>query len=183
LAPGDIVTAAAGREVVSVADLVQVLQNATPGTDVVLNIARGDQHLRVSVRPGPPNSEGVPVLDITVEDALPKVTLPFAVQVARSDIGGPSAGLMTALAVYTVTSGDDLTRGRRIAGTGTIDRKGDVGSVGGVAEKVVGAANAGATTFLVPSAQAATARTAAQGHGILVIAIDSFTAAVDRLRN
>jgi PDZ domain-containing protein len=182
LEPGDIITTAAGRRVVSIGDLIQALQSAGANNKVTLDVLRGDQRLKVRVQPELPNAAGVPVLDVAIEDALPKVTLPFKVEIPRHDIGGPSAGLMTALAVYTVTSGDDLTRGRKIAGTGTIDRNGDIGPVGGVAEKVVAAANAGASLFLVPTADAATAREAAQGHGIAVVPVSSFSAAIEELR-
>jgi PDZ domain-containing secreted protein/Zn-dependent protease len=182
LEPGDIITAAAGHQVVSVGDLIQALQSAGANKEVTLVVYRGDQRLTVRVQPEPPNAAGVPVLDVAIEDALPKVTLPFKVEISRRDIGGPSAGLMTALGVYTITSGDDLTRGRKIAGTGTIDRKGDIGPVGGVAEKVVAAANAGATLFLVPTADAQAAREAAQGHGISVVPVASFSAALEKLR-
>jgi PDZ domain-containing protein len=81
-----------------------------------------------------------------------------------------------------VTSSDDLTRGRKIAGTGTIDRKGDIGPVGGVAEKVVAAANAGATLFLAPTADAGSAQEAALGHGISVVPVASFSTAMEKLR-
>jgi PDZ domain-containing protein len=183
LEPGDIITAAAGHQIVSVGDLIQALQSVGANSEVTLDVLRGDQRIKVRVQPGSPNAAGIPVLDVAIEDAQPKVTLPFEVEVSsRQDIGGPSAGLMTALAVYTVTSGDDLTRGRKIAGTGTIDGKGDIGPVGGVAEKVVAAANAGATLFLVPTADAESAQEAARGHGISVVPVASFSAAMETLR-
>ena len=182
LEPGDIITAAAGHQVVSVGDLIQALQSAGANKEITLDVLRGDQRLTVRVQPELPNAAGVPVLDVAIEDALPKVTLPFNIEISRHDIAGPSAGLMTALAVYTVTSGDDLTRGRKIAGTGTIDRKGDVGPVGGVVEKVVAAANAGATLFLVPTADAESAQVAAQGHGISVVPVASLSTAMEKLR-
>jgi PDZ domain-containing protein len=44
----------------------------------------------------------------------------------------------------------DLTGGKIIAGTGTIDDDGNVGPIGGIPQKLVGAKNAGAKLFLVP---------------------------------
>ena len=44
----------------------------------------------------------------------------------------------------------DLTGGRKIAGTGTIDLEGNVGPIGGVQQKVVAAEQAGAEYFLSP---------------------------------
>jgi PDZ domain-containing protein len=84
------------------------------------------------------------------------------VSVNLGDIGGPSGGQMLALAIIDKLAGDgkggDLTGGRNIAGTGTIDDNGNVGAVGGVALKTQAAARDGATVFLVPRAECADAR-------------------------
>jgi Lon-like protease len=45
----------------------------------------------------------------------------------------------------------DDARGRAVAATGTIDAEGRVGEVGGVPEKAVAAARAGADVFIVPT--------------------------------
>lgn len=69
----------------------------------------------------------------------------------ESDIGGPSAGLMFTLELINRLTPGDLTKGYRIAGTGTIDPSGKVGPIGGVKHKVVAADREGAVLFLVPS--------------------------------
>jgi PDZ domain-containing protein len=43
-------------------------------------------------------------------------------------------------------------QGKRVAVTGTIDGQAKVGSIGGVAEKILAAKKAGATLFLIPEA-------------------------------
>ena len=48
----------------------------------------------------------------------------------------------------------DLTGGKIIAGTGTIDDDGNVGPIGGIPQKLVGAKDAGAQLFLVPATTA-----------------------------
>ena len=65
-------------------------------------------------------------------------------------IGGPSAGLMFVLEILNQLQPEDLTVGRDIAGTGTIDINENVGRIGGVVQKVVAAEKAGAEYFLVP---------------------------------
>lgn len=62
---------------------------------------------------------------------------------------GNSAGLMLTLEVYSQLTGD-ITKGRVIAGTGSIDRHGNVGRIGGIEMKVVAADKAGAEIFFVP---------------------------------
>ncbi|MFQ5595639.1 MAG: S16 family serine protease, partial [Anaerolineae bacterium] len=64
--------------------------------------------------------------------------------------GGPSAGLMFTLTIFNLLTPEDLTGGRRIAGTGTINLDGEVGPIGGVEQKVAGAEGAGAEYFLSP---------------------------------
>ncbi|MFV8128671.1 PDZ domain-containing protein [Streptomyces syringium] len=76
------------------------------------------------------------------------------VDLSLARIGGPSAGLFFALGIVDKLEGDgrggDLTGGRTIAGTGTIEPDGTVGAVGGVALKTQAAKRDGATVFLVP---------------------------------
>ena len=73
------------------------------------------------------------------------------------EVGGPSAGAMFALAIYDRLTPGSLTGGRKIAGTGEISAEGVVGSIGGIQQKIAGAAAAGATIFLVPDANCAEA--------------------------
>jgi Lon-like protease len=68
------------------------------------------------------------------------------------DIGGPSAGMMYALGVLTKLTPEDETGGKTIAGTGTIDKKGEVGEIGGIQLKMLAAKRDGATYFLAPAA-------------------------------
>ena len=57
------------------------------------------------------------------------------------------AGLMFSLAIYTQIADPTLRDGRNIAGTGSIDREGKVGDIGGIDKKVVSAAKNGAEIF------------------------------------
>ena len=52
---------------------------------------------------------------------------------------GPSAGLAFTLEVYDALSGHHLANGRKIAVTGTMDLAANVGPIGGVRQKVLGA--------------------------------------------
>ncbi len=75
-----------------------------------------------------------------------------------ADIGGPSAGLAMALGIMDKLSGGHLTGNRIVAATGTIDPAGNVGDVGGVAEKTIAVERAGATVFFVPPQELAAAK-------------------------
>ncbi|MFC0214295.1 SepM family pheromone-processing serine protease [Paenibacillus chartarius] len=70
--------------------------------------------------------------------------------VKTEDIGGPSAGLMFSLEMYAQLTGSDLTKGYRIAGTGTITPEGNVGPIGGIQHKVIAADREQAEIFFAP---------------------------------
>lgn len=65
---------------------------------------------------------------------------------------GPSGGLMLSLAIYNSLVEEDITRGLKISGTGTIDKLGNVGEIGGVKYKLAGAVKKKSDVFIVPSA-------------------------------
>ncbi|MEV0300229.1 MULTISPECIES: S16 family serine protease [Streptomyces] len=106
------------------------------------------------------------------------------VDLKLADVGGPSAGLLFSLGIVDKLNGDDsggdLTGGRIIAGTGTIDAEGRVGAVGGVPLKTQAARRDGATVFLVPEAECAEAR-AELPDGLRLIPVTTLQGTVDAL--
>ena len=91
----------------------------------------------------------VPVVGITLATGYrydPEISFDLGQQ-----IGGPSAGLVFALAIYDKITDGPLLAGRHFAGTGTITPEGDVQAIGGIQEKISAAQKAGATAFFVPA--------------------------------
>jgi len=74
----------------------------------------------------------------------------YKVKFDDSAIGGPSAGLVLTLTLIDQLTDGDLTKGRKIAVTGTIDGQGHVGAIGGIKQKVYSTAEQGAEIFIVP---------------------------------
>jgi PDZ domain-containing protein len=103
------------------------------------------------------------------------------VRLRLADVGGPSAGLMFTLGIIDSIRGDghggDLTGGRDIAGTGTIDASGTVGVVGGVQLKEQAARRDGATVFLVPRGECSDA-TAVPPRGLRIVPVTSLDSAL-----
>ncbi|MGA5281807.1 S16 family serine protease [Streptomyces griseoincarnatus] len=101
-----------------------------------------------------------------------------------ADVGGPSAGLLFSLGIVDKLDGDgsggDLTGGRVVAGTGTIDAGGRVGAVGGVPLKTQAAERDGATVFLVPRDECAEAK-AELPQGLRLVPVTTLEGAVDAL--
>jgi len=99
--------------------------------------------------------------------ATPRVSLPGVV--------GPSAGLATALALISAqTQTVVVPAGTVVAVTGTVDAAGVVGQVGGIEQKAVAAARAGASTMLVPTGQGPQA----SGTSVPVVEIGSVAQAL-----
>ena len=91
------------------------------------------------------NGIGIGLIDRT------EVTSDVPIQFSTAGIGGPSAGLMFSLSIYTQIAEPTLRNGRIVAGTGSIDRDGNVGDIGGIDKKVVAASKKGATVFFAPN--------------------------------
>ena len=75
----------------------------------------------------------------------PKVDIKF-----KNSESGPSAGLITTLEIYNQLTKKDLTKGKTIAGTGTIEPDGTIGEIGGIEHKILGAYHAKADIFICP---------------------------------
>lgn len=152
LKEGDLIVEAEGRKVTGPEDLSEALRSFTGEGKVQLKVKRGEETLKLEITPIYPKSpEEKPRLGIYVQAKGLILETPFPVEIfPQKIIGGPSAGLMFALTIYDLITPGDLTGGKLIAGTGTIERDGKVGPVGGVRRKVVSAQRAGAEYFLCP---------------------------------
>ena len=91
---------------------------------------------------------GVGLQSVTTYDVDPEVEFQF-----EKNESGPSAGLITTLSIYDQLTKGDLTKGKLIAGTGTIEADGSIGQIGEVEYKLLGAARGGAQVFLVPAGE------------------------------
>ncbi|MBS1253510.1 MAG: putative protein YlbL [Anaerolineales bacterium] len=182
LRPGDWILEVNGQPIPTADALVSLIQAQEPGASVQLLIQRNEEPLRVTVPLMEPSAPGGPPrLGIAFDMVPADVDLPFPVEIEPQKIsGGPSAGLMFTLTIYNLVMPEDLTGGRRIAGTGTISRDGAVGPIGGVEQKVAGAERAGAEYFLAPPENYADAHRVA--GRIQVVEIATAQQAIDFLR-
>ncbi len=201
LAVGDEIVGVDGHAVASSCDLVRAIHGLPAGTRVRLRVApvrisaTGRLSWRpvrtmeaTSVRRGAPAVVGSCAgvtgvarswLGLAVEDGV-AYRLPGDIQVDTRSIGGPSAGLAMTLAIIDQLSRRPITGHAVVAATGTIAPSGQVGDVGGVAEKTVAVQRAGATVFLVPAVEVATARSVAS-PGLRVIGVRTLAQALAAL--
>lgn len=181
LQSGDVLLAVDGTAVTGAAQLRTLITRHQPGDTLQLRIRRSDRTITVSVRTIA-SSEGGARHAIVGFVPQERHDFPFKVTINLADVGGPSAGMAFALGIVDKLTPGSLTGGRHIAGTGTIDPSGKVGEVGGVQQKVVGAARAGATVFLVPKGECADARSTAP-KGIRLVSVQTLSGAVTALEH
>lgn len=157
---GDVVTKVAGREVQFQDQLRDEVSRLPVGRPVHLAVRRGGTMLDLVVTPAQhPSRPGRAALLVEIDDDSIQYETPVPVTIDAGGIIGPSAGLMFSLEVYDqLSQGEDLTRGRTIAGTGTILPDGRVGPIGGIEQKVIAAERSGATIFFAPLDDAPAAR-------------------------
>jgi PDZ domain-containing protein len=199
-----VITAVNGTPTTSECGLIEVLHRYTPGTTVTLSVeqssindvgafvsgpvaqkpitlARAPKASVVNFCGGPPITQTafVGVSAQTQQDWQ----FPVKVNVHTQNIGGPSAGLAMTLGIIDKLDGGRLTGGHVVAATGTIDPNGNVGDVGGVAEKTIAVERAGATAFFVPKVELKTAEAKAspQLHVYAVSNLDQVLAILQRM--
>jgi PDZ domain-containing protein len=180
LRPGDVFTSVDGQPVTSVSKLLELIRAKPVGTALTVGYLRDGQAATARITTRTDNG-GPPRIGVEPDQKQPH---PFDLTFNLGEIGGPSAGLMFSLGIIDKLKPEDLTGGKIIAGTGTIDDEGRVGPIGGIAQKLVGAKSAGAQVFLVPADNCAEAVANAQPHLPLlkVATLDDALGALESLR-
>jgi PDZ domain-containing protein len=176
LKPGDEFVAVDGVKVSTTDAIANAVQKHKPGQSVRFTIGRGGKNIDMTVGTiaGP---DGKTLVGVTM---VPQFKFPFNVNINVGDVGGPSAGLMFSLGIYDKLTPGALTGGKSIAGTGTITPDGEVGPIGGIQQKMVGARNAGATIFLTPAGNCAEALQAIP-DGLRLVKVDTMHSAVQAI--
>jgi PDZ domain-containing protein len=152
---GDVITSVNGTAVPNTAALTDLIQAKPAGTTFTIAYKRGGVAATTTLASRAGKEAGTPLIGVQVGAAQHP---PFKLQIELDEIGGPSAGLMFALGIVDKLRPEDLTGGKVIAGTGTIDDAGRVGPIGGIPQKLRGAKAAGAVAFLVPAENCAEAQ-------------------------
>src|SRR5690606_35105891 len=139
-----------------------------------------ERTVTVAVGPIPGDASGAIGLGILVAQVVGE--LPIEIELSGlGEIGGPSAGLVLALAIHDLLSPEDIVARRTIAITGTLNAEGQVGNVGGIRHKVISAEAIGATLMLVPSGQL-DAAPSQSSTDMRIVGVDTFDEALEVLR-
>ncbi len=151
---GDLITKIDETTTTSLQDVQAAILRHHVGDSVVVSFLRdgAESHENITTKASA-TEPNVPTIGITLAMGYTySAKVAFNVDPA---IGGPSGGLMFSLAVYDKLTRVDVAAGRVVAGTGTINAQGEVGSIGGIQEKIAAATRDHATMFLMPAANCA----------------------------
>lgn len=154
LEPGDLFIKVDGKAVTTSQEVGALLTAHKVGDTVVFEVLRQRKTVQVSVQLAK-SSDGKDTPKAGIELSMGYDVSASASYGIDSKIVGPSAGLMFSLAIYDEITDNDMAAGQVVAGTGTIDAEGNVGPIGGIREKIAGAAKAHAGVFLVPAGNCA----------------------------
>ena len=187
LRAGDEILAVDGVAITTPEQVVAAVRSKPIGTDLTFSVVRNDSNLDVIVTssnrqddPVTPEDEAtIPYIGIGIDISY---SADFEIEFGVTGVGGPSAGTMFAVGIIDKLTPGALTQGKIIAGTGTIDPDGNVGDIGGIQQKLIGARDAGAVLFLAPQGNC----DEVIGHipdGLTVAAIETLEDAMDEIES
>lgn len=180
---GDKILRANGIDIDNVETLREVIAKTDIGETIVLDVIREDKEEQINVKvTGNDETKAVGVVVLTnyIYDVDPELELSF-----KASEGGASGGLMIALNIYNSLTSEDITKGRRIAGTGTIDALGNVGAIDGVKYKIIGAHKNKMEIVFVPKDNYEEAIKVKEeyNYDMEIISVDTFDDALNYLNN
>jgi PDZ domain-containing protein len=154
---GDVIKAVDGTAVTQQNQVAKLVTKHKPGEKVTFTVVRAadakkkstaTQDVTITTRT---SADEGPTRAVVGIQAGVEHLFPFPIDIKLADVGGPSAGTMFALGIVDKLTPGSLTGGNFVAGTGTIDDNGNVGPIGGIGLKTIGARDKGAKFFLTPA--------------------------------
>lgn len=165
-------------------DLYNVIQNKDVGDILKITVTNNNKKYERTAEVI--EVDGVKLIGIMISiindyNVSPNIEINFS----KSE-SGPSGGLIMSLAIYNYLVEEDITKGYKIAGTGTIDENGNVGSIGGVEYKIKGAVKDKVKYFLIPAGEnykEAIEVKEANNYDINIIPVATFDEALEYLNS
>lgn len=146
---GDEILEVEGKKIINKEQLDEIIKKYDVGTQLLIRVKRDNKEIDsygiLQER------EGRKIIGVVLSKTSDVTTTPEVEFKFKSSESGPSGGLVMTLSIYDALVGEDITRGKKIVGTGTIDLNGNVGSIGGIEYKIKGAVKENADIFLVPT--------------------------------
>lgn len=149
---GDVITEINGIEINSKEEALNTIKESDELSIKVIN--DGVEYTRYANKVDIGGEDLIGIMVSETKDVTPSKEVSINFKESES---GPSGGFMMSLSVYDYLTSEDLTKGLKIVGTGTIDEFGNVGVIGGIGHKIKAAVKEDADIFFAPSANYAEA--------------------------
>lgn len=181
---GDILLKADGVKINDISDYKKIVESKDYGDTIKLNLIRNDKNITSSIKVQKIDDKkltGISIVNIFEYEADPSIEFKF-----DANESGSSGGLMLTLSIYDKLVDEDITKGLKIVGTGTIDSEGNVGEIGGVKYKLMGAVKAKADVFLAPKGDnydECIKLKEEKNYDIAILEIETFEDALTKLEN
>lgn len=180
---GDKILEVDGKKIDDVSEIKEIIKSKNVNDVMKVKIIRDDKEKEVDVKiKEEKDSKMIGVVIVTNFDyeTDPDIEIKF-----KSSESGSSGGFMMALSIYTKISDNDIVKGRKIAGTGTIEADGTVGEIDGIKYKIMGASKNKIDIVLVPSANYKEAIEVKEkyNYDIEIVKIDTFSDAIKYLES
>lgn len=174
---GDVINKVEGKEVSNLEDIREVLKSSKGSVNI--DLTRDNKSKNIDVKLDSDNKLGTVIMTNYDIDTGDDLDIKFT-----SRESGSSGGMMLTLTIYSAISDEDLIKGRKIAGTGTIDIEGNVGEIDGIKYKIMGAYKKGVDVVLVPSANYKEAMEVKKekGYDMEIVEVKTFEDVIKYLR-
>ena len=172
-----------GKQIETIDDLKSIINSKNTGDKINIVVKRNNKEkdcYAIIMENEGEKKIGIGFLTTYEYDTNPEIKVK-----TKASESGSSGGLMLTLAIYNDIVKDDLTKGRKIVGTGTISLDGTVGAIDGVKYKMLGAAKKKADIFLCPEENYEEALKVKNEFNLKLIlkSVKTFDEAVDYLLN
>lgn len=179
---GDEILEVNGKKIDNVNEIKQIINEKNVGDKINFKVKRNNKEQEISVKIREENKKKIIGVIITTDfeyDIDPKIDIKFKTKEA-----GSSGGLMMALSIYTKITNEDIVKGRKIAGTGTIEGDGTVGEIDGIKYKIMGAAKNNIDIVLVPKENYKEAIKVKKenNYDLKIVKVSTFKEALDYLK-
>ncbi len=180
---GDNIISVNDMSIKSLNDLKNIVSTLKENTKVNLKIKRDNKEKEAyayTYKTSDGLKIGISILNTYDYEVNPKVKI-----TSKASEAGSSGGLMMSLTIYNQLTKEDITHGKKIVGTGTIDIDGNVGIIGGVKYKLIGAVKNKADIFICPEENYKEAAKIAKdrNYNITIIKAKTFKEVLEKLKN
>ena len=172
-----------GHKILDIDDYKAYVQKQETGDFIKIKVLRNGHEVETKLKVLEEKEKYTGIIVSTIYDyeTNPKISFKF-----KENESGSSGGLTLALAIYNKLTKEDITKGYKIVGTGTIEPDGSVGAIGGVEYKLKGAVKSKADIFIVPSGdnyKEALALKKKEKYDIYIMEVSTFKEALKKLKD